>query len=582
MSRQPRSSGVLELTAYNAYGKLGRIEYHEANRLGSGATAVVYQCSIDSEPAATYAIKIYNQDRTIDVEKISAMLEKSPLDGYKASPLDDSNLLCWPIALVKDKHDSPRGILMPLVKKGPYVPLDYYYDSVLSKKLKSSDETALSFRLEIALNLSKVVDQLHSQGHHFIDFKPQNIWVSQSTHKIVFLDCDGFSICGLNGERYPADLISTDYISPEAFSGSLKPRDLGEQQDLYALAVIIFQLINYGAHPFQGVVVDPSIEAATNDEKAYKGLYPNGVIENSQIQPRPASTHKLNHRSLRKLFDKAFTSTDRPNASQWSKTIQELLEQKSVVRCRDYPSDPSHMRFRALDCPECYRQKAKLTVKDGRYRIRERARLADGRSARKISSSTSMPPAQVPLGGSHNVGKQGSTESSVWLLGMVISLVAVVFFGANKDTGVARPSGQASTSVGSQAQSPSLLELERIGFLGTYALVCNLKYGDDGYFEHVFFTAANKVYWAWVGNRGITEYQIDELAFTRDKGRLSGFHGNLLNTTDGATAANFAVEIADGSFRMVRYVNSTTNKAVILNGFILDTERPTTSFRRCR
>lgn len=453
MTTQRRTPRVEALLAFNSYGELGRVKYDPEKKLGSGATAGVYKCSIDSEPSVVHALKLYNPDRAVDVKKIMAMLEKSPQEGHKPSELGDSNLFCWPTALVKDRGGVPRGIVMPLIEKGRYVPLDYYYDSALSKKLRSPDETALTFRLEIALNLAEVVEQLHSHGHFFIDFKPQNIWVSQSSHKIVFLDCDGFSIGGVNGERYPADLISTDYISPEAFTGALKPRDLGQEQDLYALAVIIFQLMNYGAHPFQGVITKSNIEAATNDEKAYKGLYPHGVDENDSIVARPGSTHRLVHKRLRKLFDEAFTSVSRPSAKLWAKTIQELLEQKSIVRCRDFPNKPSHMRFRALECATCFREKTprKVTSLERRGRIKSREKIVSQSFPNVSGSSGAAPMRAAPppyLGPSI---RSGSAEGRLWFFGLVLLLVGVLYLGSEDSDSPVSPD---STAPAARAPAP--------------------------------------------------------------------------------------------------------------------------------
>lgn len=68
---------------------------------------------------------------------------------------------------------------------------------------------------------------------------------------------------------------------------------LGAFVGSYALAVILFQLLNRGTHPFQGIITDPDITCSTNDEKAALGLYSYGTIRNFQIKPRPQSTHLI-------------------------------------------------------------------------------------------------------------------------------------------------------------------------------------------------------------------------------------------------------------------------------------------------
>jgi serine/threonine protein kinase len=581
MTTQRQTPRVEALLAFNTYGELGRVKYDPEKKLGSGATAGVYKCSIDSEPSVVHALKLYNPDRAVDVKKIMAMLEKSPQEGYKPSELEDSNLFCWPTALVKDRAGLPRGIVMPLIEKGRYVPLDYYYDSALSKKLRSPDETALTFRLEIALNLAEVVEQLHSHGHFFIDFKPQNIWVSQSNHKIVFLDCDGFSIGGVNGERYPADLISTDYISPEAFTGALKPRDLGLEQDLYALAVIIFQLMNYGAHPFQGVITKPNIEAATNDEKAYKGLYPHGVDENDSIVARPGSTHRLVHKRLRKLFDEAFTSVSRPSAKLWAKTIQELLEQKSIVRCRDFPTKPTHMRFRTLGCPECQRTTFAAEVRERRVPGRRKDRSSDTVAITKGSARQGVVASATPSR-NYLVPKQGGFEGSLWLLGITVALVGIVFFGMSAEPDVNRSTQQTTLEARAPAMGAEIIELARVNFFGRYADSCTAKRSDPGFREHTLFISPdNRMYWRYQGESNNSESWIKNLELKQAGGTITGFKGDLVNLANGAAVGSVEVLIGADSFRVMRYVDLTTGYALILNGFYLNSEGETRFFVKC-
>ena len=311
--------------------------------------------------------------------------------------------LAWPTAILSDDKGKDVGFLMPELDLKVAFPLDYFYDQTLFKKLKSPNEAALSFKLEIARNLSRLVADLHEQGHCFIDMKPQNIRVNLGSHEVCLLDCDGFSIAGPQGgvqlacpacgkrnrvptarlceeptcgkcgqalmpnagestgrtnvgSRFPAELLSTDYISPEAFRGNIPPSALGEPQDRYALAVLLFQLLNRGTHPFQGIPLDDTVEAATNDEKAALGLYPHGLQPHPRLKPRPHSIHEHFDGGLRSLFDNAFlgNANYRPSANDWAQKIDLLLTSKTLIRCDRFPNDVSHIHFRDKQCSACY------------------------------------------------------------------------------------------------------------------------------------------------------------------------------------------------------------------------------------
>jgi DNA-binding helix-hairpin-helix protein with protein kinase domain len=325
----------------------------ETRRLGRGATANVYRAKFDGKE---FAAKIYHAGRAFNESKFQAMLASPPQNCEVIQNGQEYPQFAWPQFLILDNNDNEVGFLMPLVDANESFTLDYYYDPGLFKKLRSHDESALSYKLEIAKNLSLLVADLHRQGHFIIDCKPQNIRVFRRNHVVTLIDCDGFSVNG-TGKRFPAELLSTDYIAPEAQKLNLSPSVLDETQDRYALAVILFQLLNRGTHPFQGIITDNTISANTNDEKAALKLYPHGLFPNIWIKPRPQSTHHLWPTETRVLFDKAFISLSplsRPSANDWAMHFDSILKTKTLVRCEKFPEDVEHIRFRDLGCPACY------------------------------------------------------------------------------------------------------------------------------------------------------------------------------------------------------------------------------------
>jgi hypothetical protein len=335
------------------------VDINKKKILGRGATATIFEAKKGS---TLYAAKIFHPGTKVNVEKIEAMMENPP--KIQSMKIDGLPFLqfAWPIELIKSNNTDVIGFLMPLIDLKNSFSLDFFYDAVLFHKLKSSNEVALTFKLAIAKNLAKVVADLHADNHFFIDLKPQNIRVAKGTHAVTLLDCDGFSIASKNGKRFPAELISTDYIAPEVTNKNESPVNLGEEQDLYALAVIIFQLLNKGTHPFQGIIKN-NLKANTNDEKAAKGYYPHGLKPHPYIDPRPQSTHATLLESTRKLFDSAFSNSQvrRPKARIWAKHFDEILTNKLVVRCEKKSTDLDHLRFKDMDCPKCYLEKINHT-----------------------------------------------------------------------------------------------------------------------------------------------------------------------------------------------------------------------------
>ena len=374
--------------------------------LGRGATATIY---LAEDSGQNYAAKIFHDNKKMNLEKVQAMIDNPPKNSVSRIGGIPYLNYAWPKKIVLSSSNEPIGFLMPLIDLKNSFSLDYFYDKILFSKLQASNEVALTFKLAIARNLCKVVSKLHANNHFFIDLKPQNIRVYKGTHAITLLDCDGFSIKSKSGKKYPAELMSTDYIAPEATLNNSSPKQLGLYQDLYALAVILFQLLNNGTHPFQGILKGNFV-ANTNDEKAARGFYPHGFVKNNAIEPRPQSIHLTWLNSTRILFDNAFagSATKRTNPETWSKHFDELLKKKNVVRCLNFTNDLNHLRFKDMDCPTCYLTKINQS---------------------KSQKKTSNVPPNFANTGSINTSKSGSSGgSNFWGIFVLIILILIILF----------------------------------------------------------------------------------------------------------------------------------------------------------
>lgn len=317
------------------------------NKLGRGATADVYSVIVDDRRLAA---KIYKDDVVPDEIKILSMCKSG-----------DPTLLpvysfAWPIATILS-NDQICGYLMSPFEKDDHYPLNYYFDSTLFYRLKSSEFLSLSNRVEICRSLCCAIADSHSVERHFVDLKPQNILVNWRTNSCVLLDCDGCSLKSDDGRRFPAGHISTDYISPEATRDKLSPAQLGEDQDNYALAVILFQMFNFGQHPFQGTSSDIELQSATNDEKAAAGLYPYGISVNSLIGPFAGSTHACMPHDLRFFFDRTFSgqAADRVTAREWALFFEKIITAKRLKPCNRHTTEATHIHFIDGTCPQCLR-----------------------------------------------------------------------------------------------------------------------------------------------------------------------------------------------------------------------------------
>jgi len=344
-------SQIIELV--DAQGRVERIPV--GNKLASGGAGAVYLVSGDT----SRVVKIYHA-QTLQKEghkyehKIEAMLRQPP-----ALPHLDHNgvryvQISWPLAIARDAatHNF-LGFSMPALDVSKTMEIQWVLtDALAAKKGLRSD---LAIRITLARNMSGVLSALHAAGHYVVDLKPVNTRFYKDTHFMAFLDCDGFSIADGNN-RINAPQFTADYLAPE-FQSTLRPNDNPEQQDRFALAVVLFQLLNNNLHPYSGVPQDSSVP--TDIKGSIQGnFYPYGQKPHPKVAPSPASTHECWPAKLRDMFDRAFSlqPSDRPSAKEWAQAFTDYadIRKKLLQQCSN---DPKHIHFAGMPCALCGRNK---------------------------------------------------------------------------------------------------------------------------------------------------------------------------------------------------------------------------------
>ena len=315
--------------------------------LGKGATATVFSASIGVDNS--FAAKIYHDPNTIDIKRLILLTEKNPLG--ESSREKSFYSFAWPRAQVLDPRTyAPVGFLMKKVDLTSSFPLSATFVSPL-RASNGEPHWPLNLRCQIAQRLSEATAELHSNYFLITDFKPENIRVTKSG-SITFLDCDSFGV-EAPGFRVAPTHFSAGYICPELLKNNRGPDSAGFSQDLFALGVLLFKLLNYGIHPFQGVITN-GVDLPSDDDKVREGLYPYGLSNNPRIKPTPISIHHCINPSLRLLFDRCFQSEDsRPTASQWANELNLLFRSASFSKCDAYPTDVNHIRFANHKCAVC-------------------------------------------------------------------------------------------------------------------------------------------------------------------------------------------------------------------------------------
>lgn len=325
------------LTAIAADGSRKAITLGKLIHKGGGAGRI-YALKGDRQSV----IKLYHNAKIAGSyrDKIRAMLEHPPV----LPPIEEDGRryvqIAWPQAAVHDGAGHFRGFVMPFIDLSEAAPLE----TLLVRALRQHHGLPENYanRLYAAQNLAAAIAELHRLGHHVIDLKPQNLSIYKRSMYVAVLDCDGLSIDGGEGRRFPALQYTDGYRAPEAVSKDLAPDELGEDQDRFALGVILFQLMNDGIHPFQGVPRRKGQSLGTLQERINAGLYPYGRGKARRQSPSPGSLHGSFEDETLELFRRTFATKYRPRAGEWRDHIRGLIAGDVLTRCAKNPAEHAH------------------------------------------------------------------------------------------------------------------------------------------------------------------------------------------------------------------------------------------------
>ncbi len=321
---------------------------HEEILLGNmlnkgGAAGKIFE--VVNQPKIVAKIFHSNEKSESNRKKLEAMLHNKPNIPTISNEGTEYIQIAWPLALLEDKQGYCMGYLMPLIDTKEAVSLDHLIQKAVRRKLGLSERYI--DRIFAAYNITSVVAALHACGHYIIDLKPSNVSIYKKTMLVAMFDCDGFSIKGENNARYPAEYVSEEYIYPEGMNETCE--NMGEEQDKFALAVIIFKLLNEGIHPFSGTPRNKKELMLSIQERIANYHYAYGIWPDTYQAPHPYSIHDYFDKTTMTLFERAFTKgNERPSALEWQSQLEYIL--KHLKQCK---KDPNHVYFTPKGCGLC-------------------------------------------------------------------------------------------------------------------------------------------------------------------------------------------------------------------------------------
>ena len=221
---------------------------HLGDVISRGGEGTIYDVTLLSGSVA----KIWREPTERQARKMGVLLRNPPAlaDDVKAR-LD----LAWPSDALYDDQGVVRGYLMPKVPLGQFHELVAYCIPAARRTLENN-RGALFSRYElltIARNLSETFGLLHEAGYTIGDVNHTNFLVA-SDGKLFVIDLDSVqAIDPDSGEVHRCTVGRADFTPPRLMGQRFEDIDRIPDDDLFGLAVLVFQILMDGCHPYDPV-----------------------------------------------------------------------------------------------------------------------------------------------------------------------------------------------------------------------------------------------------------------------------------------------------------------------------------------
>jgi DNA-binding helix-hairpin-helix protein with protein kinase domain len=243
----------------------------------------------------------------------------------------------WPVdtlrAISRGEPAQPvRGYLMPDMR-GSFQPLTWLLRP--GPRATAFPHATWDTLLRAAASLSRLIEDLHAAGYVAGDLKPANLWADDQAN-IGITDVDSFQFD--DGIRiFPCHARTPEYTAPERI---IAPGSMPDAPgDAFVLAVLIYQLLMEGMHPFSGIPADGTRYVSVDDNIRHgraRLVAPGSV----RVAPGAPPLSAL-PRQLRQLFHRAFGDdgrhgrAPRPTAREWTEAISSQRAPNRLLPCRD-------------------------------------------------------------------------------------------------------------------------------------------------------------------------------------------------------------------------------------------------------
>lgn len=287
-------------------------------------------------------------------DRLVAKVYSSPIDSSKAQKLKWMAETCsdqllttaaWVLDTLHEKSSTGTivGFVMPrIVAKEVH---ELY--SPKSRRLYFP-KADWRFLILTAKNLAAAFNNMHAAGHVIGDVNQGNVVVLPNAN-VKLIDCDSYQL-NINGRIFPCEVGVSTHVPPELQGVPLDRVVRTQNNDNFGLAVLIFQILFLGRHPYAGNFIGAQDKTLDDSIREHRFAY--GEDAHTRQVKQPPGTLKLESLNTPTvdLFRRAFLrDIERPVAFDWYNALNEL--HAGLVQCKTQVSH--HYHKTQANCPWC-------------------------------------------------------------------------------------------------------------------------------------------------------------------------------------------------------------------------------------
>lgn len=299
--------------------------------IGKGGEGEVY--ALTGHPDR--AVKLYTTpDRLSRKDKVAAMVK---CDLATRAPL-----AAFPVSIVQFRDGSFAGFVMRLMNG--FRPVHELYAP--GSRKHHFPHADYRFLARAATNIARAFASIHATNCVVGDINHSGILVSDEATSAL-IDADSFQFSD-GSAQYLCRVGVPEYTPPELQGKALRGIVRTTDHDAFGLAVVIFQVLLMGRHPFVGTVRNGDIPPLHENVRNFRYVY----TESRNVgMDQPPGTPSLPDFSpeLARMFDRAFSKSSigrRPSANEWVASLERF--ESTLTQCSENP-----LHYGPRDASEC-------------------------------------------------------------------------------------------------------------------------------------------------------------------------------------------------------------------------------------